>query len=85
VNIDAAQHPFWEVMWTFFLIWIWVSWLWLVIVMIGDIIRRDDLSTAAKAAWGIIILVIPFLGVLIYLISQGSSMADRRAHRDSGG
>ena len=52
VNIDAAQHPFWDVMWTFFLIWIWVSWIWLVIVVIGDIIRRRDISAGAKAAWG---------------------------------
>jgi hypothetical protein len=85
VNIDAAQHPFWDVMWTFFLIWIWVSWIWLVIVVIGDIIRRRDLSTGAKASWGIIVLILPLVGALIYLISQGGSMADRRAQREYGG
>ena len=85
VNIDAAQHPFWDVMWTFFLIWIWVSWIWLVIVVIGDIIRRRDLSTGAKAAWGIIVLILPLVGALIYLISQGGKMAERRAQREYGG
>ena len=72
-------------MWTFFLIWIWVSWLWLVIVVIGDLIRRRDISTAAKASWGIIVLILPLVGALIYLISQGGEMAERRAQREYGG
>jgi hypothetical protein len=81
VDFDAAHHPFWNVMWTFFLIWIWVSWFWLLISVIGDVFRRRDLSGPAKASWAIIILLVPFIGALIYLISQGGKMAERRASR----
>jgi hypothetical protein len=81
VDIDAAHHPFWNVMWTFFLIWIWVSWLWLLISVVSDVYRRPDLSGAAKASWTIIILLVPFIGALVYLATQGDTMSQRRGRR----
>jgi Phospholipase_D-nuclease N-terminal len=82
VDLDAAHHSFWDVMWSFFLLWIWVAWLWLLILVIIDVFRRDDLSGAAKAAWTIVVLVVPFIGGLVYLISQGGRMAEERAERN---
>ncbi|HEV2342651.1 MAG TPA: SHOCT domain-containing protein [Actinocrinis sp.] len=56
---------------------LWVMWLFLLFRVVLDIFRDDDLSGAAKAAWLIFILVLPFLGVLVYLIVRGSSMGAR--------
>jgi len=83
VNIDAAQHPFWDVMWTFFVIWIWVCWFWLLIMVVSDVFRRPDLTSAGKAAWLIIVLLLPLVGALAYLLLQGGEMAERRAERYS--
>jgi hypothetical protein len=64
---------FW-VMLEFFLFFIWI---WLLITLFADIFRSDDLSGWGKAGWIIFIVVLPFLGVLIYLIARGRSMAER--------
>ena len=64
---------FW-VMLEFFLFFIWI---WLLITLFADIFRSDDLSGWGKAGWTIFIVVLPFLGVLIYLIARGRSMAER--------
>jgi hypothetical protein len=76
--VDFTDHPFLHVMWTMFIIWIWVAWFWLLISVFGDVFRRRDLSGAAKASWAIIILILPFIGSLVYLVSQGGNMAERR-------
>jgi Phospholipase_D-nuclease N-terminal len=76
--VDFTTHPFLNVMWTFFIIWVWVAFFWLLIMVISDVFRRHDLSGAGKAGWTIIVLILPFIGALIYLITQGSNMAERR-------
>jgi hypothetical protein len=53
-------------------------WIWLLILVFSDIFRSHDLGGAAKAAWVIIVLILPLIGVLIYLIVRGKSMAERR-------
>jgi hypothetical protein len=64
---------FWAMLW-FFLFFIWI---WLLITLFADIFRSDDLSGWGKAGWTIFIVVLPFLGVLVYLIARGKSMAER--------
>jgi len=61
-----------------FVFFAWVIWLWLLFVIFADLFSRHDIGGWGKAGWVILILVLPFLGVLIYLISQSSAMADRR-------
>jgi len=61
-----------------FSIFLFVIWFWLLIVVFGDLFRRQDISGWAKAIWVIVVIVFSYLGVLIYLISQGRGMAERR-------
>ena len=73
----AADYPFLDVMWTMLVFFLWVLWFWLLFTVFGDIFRRHDLSGMGKAGWCIFVILLPYLGVFIYLISQGQSMAKR--------
>ena len=73
-----AQYPFLSVMWTLLVIFGWVIWFWLLIIIFGDLFRRHDIGGWAKAAWTIFVIVLPFIGVLIYMISQSKGMAERQ-------
>ena len=73
----AADYPFLDVMWTVFVIFLWIAWFMLLFHIIGDIFRRRDASGAKKTLWIVAILVLPFLGVFIYLIANGDDMARR--------
>ena len=73
-----ADHPFLDVLWTGFLLFLWVGWIFLVVMVLMDIFRRDDYSGWIKALWTLAIVVVPWLGVLVYLITQGDSMGQRR-------
>jgi hypothetical protein len=64
-------------MWTMLVFFMWVIWFWLLITIFSDLFRRD-LSGWAKAGWVIFLIILPFLGVLIYLITQSKAMAERR-------
>jgi hypothetical protein len=79
--VDFTDHPFLNVIWTFFLIFIWISWFWLLISIAGDIFRRHDIGGFAKAIWFVVIIFLPLIGALIYLISQGDSMASRNVQQ----
>ncbi len=64
------------------LIWIFeffmfVIWFWILITIFGDVFRSHDLSGGMKAFWTIFVIILPFLGILIYLIARGSGMQDR--------
>lgn len=63
---------FWLMLWFF----LWIIWIWMLIRVFGDIFR-SDMSGGAKAAWTLFVLVLPFLGVLIYLVTQGDDMRRR--------
>jgi type VI protein secretion system component VasK len=69
----GTGQVFWSMLW-FFMFFIWI---WLLISLFGDIFRSSDLSGGAKAMWTIFIIILPFLGVLVYLIVRGKSMQDR--------
>src|ERR1700761_1893406 len=62
-------------------IFIFVVWFWLLITVFGDLFRRHDISGWAKAFWVILLIVFPYLGVFIYLISQRRGMAERQSQR----
>ena len=75
----AADYPFLDVFWTMIIFFCWVAWIWVLIVIISDLFRRHDTSGWMKALWVIFLIVLPFLGVLIYLIANGSGMSRRQA------
>lgn len=77
----AADYPFLDVLWTMIVFFVWVLWFWLLFVVIADIFRRHDLSGWGKAGWTIFLIFLPFLGALIYLITQGKSMAERNVEQ----
>jgi Phospholipase_D-nuclease N-terminal len=58
-------------------IFVFIMWFWLLISVAGDLFRRHDISGWAKAIWVIVLILIPYLGIFAYLISQGRSMAER--------
>jgi hypothetical protein len=64
-----------------FSIFMFVLWFWLLIMVIGDLFRRHDISGFGKAIWVIALIVIPYLAVFIYLILQSRGMAERNAQR----
>jgi hypothetical protein len=64
-------------MWTLLVFFAWVIWFYLLITVFGDLFRRHDLSGWAKAAWIIFVIVLPYVGVLIYLIAEHDGMAER--------
>ena len=64
-----------------FSIFIFVLWFWLLITVLGDLFRRGDVSGLGKTVWVIVLIVFSYLGVFIYLISQGRGMAERNSQR----
>jgi hypothetical protein len=75
----ASSYPFLDVMWSMFIFFAWVIWIWFLFYILIDVYRRHDLSGWGKAGWTIGLIFVPFLVALIYLITQGSAMAERRA------
>ena len=73
----GSGQVFWSMLW-FFLFFIWI---WLLIVVFGDIFRSPDLSGWAKALWTIFIIVVPYLGVFVYLIARGHKMSEHAAQQ----
>jgi hypothetical protein len=67
-----------DVFWTMLVFFAWVIWFWLLITVFADLFRRHDISGWGKAAWTLFVIVLPFLGVFVYLIAQGKHMAERR-------
>jgi hypothetical protein len=70
----GSGQVFLSMLW-FFLFFIWI---WLLIVIFGDIFRSDDLSGWGKALWSIFIIVVPYLGVFVYLIARGHKMQEHQ-------
>jgi hypothetical protein len=77
----AADYPLLNIIWTMLVFFAWVIWFWLLIVVFGDIFSRHDISGWGKAGWLLLVVVLPYLGVFIYMIAQGAHMAERRAQR----
>jgi hypothetical protein len=81
--ILAADYPFLSILWSMIVFFAFVVWLWMLFAVFGDIFRRHDLSGWGKVGWTILLIVLPFLGVFIYLIAHGSEMATRSARQAS--
>lgn len=64
----GADYPFLDVMWTMFIFFAWVIWIWLLILVLSDNFRRRDHSGWAKAGWTLLVIFLPLIGVLIYMI-----------------
>ncbi len=73
----AADYPFLDLMWTMLVFFLWILWFWLIFTVFADIFRRHDLSGWGKAGWLIFTIILPFLGVFIYLITQSDGMTER--------
>jgi Phospholipase_D-nuclease N-terminal len=74
-------YTFGQVMWTMFVFFMWVLWFWLLFTVFGDLFRRHDISGWAKAAWTFFVIILPFLGIFIYLIVEGKEMGERSMRR----
>jgi Short C-terminal domain/Phospholipase_D-nuclease N-terminal len=83
-TVIAADYPFLDVVWTMFIFFAWVIWFWLLITVFADVFRRHDIGGGAKALWLIFVIVLPFLGVFIYLLTQNEGMTQRNLERDRG-
>ena len=76
---SSYSYPILGAFWTIFIIFLWVIWFWILITVFIDLFRSHDLSGWAKALWFIFILLIPLVGVLVYLIARGGKMHERAA------
>jgi hypothetical protein len=78
----AADYALGEVLWTMFVLFMWIIWFWLLITVFADLFRDHETSGWAKAGWCIFVILLPFLGVFVYLIARGGGMAERNlAHQ----
>ena len=77
----AADYPFMEIVWTMILFFAWIAWIWTLVMVLADVFGRSDLSGWAKAGWTLVLVVVPFLGVLVYLIAHGRDMGERRLEK----
>ena len=73
----AADYPFLDILWTMFIFFLFIIWIWILITVFVDIFRRKDASGFTKAAWIVFVILLPYLGVLVYLIANHDGMADR--------
>ncbi len=73
----SSSYPLLNIFWSMFEFFLWVIWIWILIWVFIDIFRSRDLSGWAKALWFLFVLIIPLVGVLVYLIARGGSMHER--------
>lgn len=71
--------PLFDIFWTMLYFFLFFAWIWLLISLFGDIFRSKDLSGWGKALWTLFIIILPWLGALVYLIARGGGMAERQA------
>ncbi|WCB91864.1 hypothetical protein DSM104299_00542 [Baekduia alba] len=77
--ILAADYPFLNILWSMIIFFAWVIWIWMMILILSDVFRRRDIGGWTKAVWVVFMIVLPFLGVLVYLIVNHDGMAERGA------
>ena len=78
MTLIASSYPFLDILWTTLIFFAWVIFIWIAITVLIDVFRRRDLSGWAKAAWVVFVVVIPWIGVLVYLIVNHDGMTERR-------
>lgn len=77
--VIAESYPFLNVFWDLLIFFAWVIFIWIAITALIDVFRRHDLSGWGKAAWVLFIVVLPWIGILTYLIVNHAGMDERRA------
>ena len=76
-----SNYNFASFLWDVLVIFAFVIWFWLLIVVFGDLFSRHDIGGWAKAGWTIFVIIVPFLGIFIYLIAEGKAMGERAMAR----
>ena len=76
-----ADYPFFGVLWSMLIFFVWVAWFMLLFKIVGDVFRRRDIGGGGKTLWLLFVLFVPFLGVFIYLIANNDEMAKRDMER----
>jgi uncharacterized membrane protein YcjF (UPF0283 family) len=80
MSLVATSYPFLGILWDILIFFAWVIFLWIAITVLIDVFRRQDMSGWGKAAWVVFVVILPWIGVLIYLIVNHDGMAERRAN-----
>lgn len=73
----ATSYPFLEVFWTMLIFFAFFIWIWILFTVFADLFRRDDISGWGKTGWIIFVIVLPYLGVFVYLIAEHKGMTER--------
>lgn len=75
--LAAFQYPLLDAFLTMLWFFLWILWIYLVIRVFMDVFRSDDLSGWGKAGWIIFVIILPYIGVLVYFIARGEDMVSR--------
>ena|SRR5436190_671623 len=78
MNTVAYDYPLLGVMWTMLVFFIFFAWIMCLFHVFADIFRSHDMGGFAKFVWVLFIIIVPFLGVLVYLLARGDKMAEHR-------
>jgi len=79
--VVASSYPFLEVFWTMLIFFAFIVWIWILFTVIADLFRRHDSSGWVKVAWIAFIIILPYLGVFVYLIAEHRGMTERAIER----
>jgi len=77
LTLLSSYPPFLSVLWTMAVFFAWIIWFWLLISVFSDLFRRHDASGFTKVLWMIFVIIVPYLGVFIYLIANHDGMTER--------
>ncbi|HEY1368213.1 MAG TPA: SHOCT domain-containing protein [Gaiellaceae bacterium] len=77
----TASYSFLSFFWDALVVFAWIIWFWLLITVFADLFRRHDASGWAKAGWIVFVIVLPYIGVLVYLIAEHEGIAERNTQR----
>jgi predicted PurR-regulated permease PerM len=73
----AADYPFLDFFWSLLIVFLWIAWFFILFRVIVDIFRRHELSGFGKVLWLIFVIILPFLGVFVYIVVEGRKMGER--------
>jgi type VI protein secretion system component VasK len=82
MSVADSSYPLLNVFWSILIFFLWVLWIWVLVWIFIDIFRSHDLSGWEKALWFLFVLLIPLIGVLVYLIARGDKMQERAVRAD---
>ena len=81
VSLLTSYPPFFSVLWTMAVFFAWIIWFWLLITIFSDLFRRHDVGGGTKVLWMIFVIILPYLGVFVYLIANHDGMEKRAAEQ----